>query len=245
MRELGVGENRVRATTPRFGAVVGVIATRATKTTAATSCGTSGARASTTGTTPACRARRPYACYLCCSSTEFSRRRQTSAWHACTRLNDQIMLAETPPKAGLGCDTLWRRHHALYGLRCAASAFQRHLGRFLRDIVGFNGGRAAQSVHFRELGRLRMFVRVDGQLVIGPCATVMALFDLLGSHSAEKVGYPLTDGMDAARRSIVPAQPGRLRRADPGQACRLHGGVARRRQEQAGDHPQSEGAPPE
>lgn len=82
-------------------------------------------------------------------------------------VDGQVVLVDLPPEVGFGRDDVWKLKRVLYGLHCAASAFQRHLGRLLRD-VGFHGGAAAQSVNFLEFDCVRMSVEVDDpHIVVG------------------------------------------------------------------------------
>ena len=108
-----------------------------------------------------------------------------------TPLEEEV-LVEPPPELGRPRDVVWRLKRALYGLRCAAAAFQRHLCRLL-ESVGFRRGRAAQSIYYREADGVRMSVHVDDPLAVGPHAAVLALFEYLRSHIAVKVVEELTD----------------------------------------------------
>ena len=81
---------------------------------------------------------------------------------------------------------------ALYGLRCAAAAFAKHLASILVEL-GFVAGWAAPSVFYRASDQLRISVHVDDPLFVGPKRNIQELVSQLGTRIAVKALEEITD----------------------------------------------------
>ncbi len=86
-----------------------------------------------------------------------------------TPLEEEVFV-EAPLQMGLPWHQVWRLRRALYGLRCAAADFAKHLAGILGEL-GFVAGWAAPSVFYRAADQVRISVHVDDPLFGGPSET--------------------------------------------------------------------------